>query len=359
MMNQPDACNFLSSLGLSVDAQQHTVIDDQTVPPLSVESCDNFISVIRYYGLLSISGPDTSKFLQGQTTCDVDLVTCSHSTLGAYCTPKGRVISSFLLASKEPDEYLLRLRKSVLQSTQSVFSKYIVFSKAEQEVKSDLYVCICLAGETAKNTIQSLFNVATSDIYQTSWLNDNFTIQLDTDGLIHECWILKSELEQLWPRLSKGLKLQGSRFWELLAISRGSGEVSEHTVDMFIPQMLNYQITGAVSFNKGCYTGQEIVARMQYKGKLKRPMYRVKIAANRGELVAGSNLYPTAPKFSNDTTPSSIGNIVNIVNLSDGSSEALAVISSKNFDDTGVVAGERQYPVEILPLPYPITSNGS
>ena len=88
-------------------------------------------------------------------------------------------------------------------------------------------------------------------------------------------------------------------------------------------------------------------------------MYRVKIAANRGELIAGSNLYPAAPKCSNDTAPSSIGNIVNIVNLSDGSSEALAVISSKNFDDTGVVAGELQYPVEILPLPYAITSDGS
>ncbi len=359
MMNQTPTDHFLSSIGLSVDTQQHTVVGGEHIHTMSGKSDDNFISVIRYYGLLSISGPDTATFLQGQTSGDVSLVTTNHSGIGAYCTPKGRMISSFLLSRKEPDEYLLRMQSSVLQNTQSVFSKYIVFSKAEQHVKSDQYVCICLVGKTAQTTIRSLFNPLSSHIYQTSWLNDNFAIQVDNDGLTYECWILQSDLEQLWPQLSEGLTLKGSRFWELLSINMGSGEVSEKTVDMFIPQMLNYHITGAVSFNKGCYTGQEIVARMQYKGKLKRPMYRIKIAKNQGELEPGSDLYPATPEFSSGATPSSIGNVVNIVNLSDGSSEALAVISSKNIDDTGVVAGKRRYPIEILSLPYAITNDGN
>ncbi|MEH6556449.1 MAG: hypothetical protein V7459_04440 [Oceanicoccus sp.] len=356
MMNQNHADNFLSSIGLSIDAQQHTLVEGATIETLSEGNHDNTISVVCYYGLLSISGPDTSTFLQGQTTSDVSLVTSNHSGIGAYCTPKGRVISSFLLAKKEPNEYLLRMRSSVLQSTQSTFSKYIVFSKAEQSIKSDQYVCVCIAGETAQSTIRALFNPGSPHIYQTTWLDDNVAIQLDNDGLIYECWILRNHLEQLWPQLSKGLELQGSRHWELLSIKMGRGEVSDKTIDMFIPQMLNYQTTGAVSFTKGCYTGQEIVARMQYKGKLKRPMYRIKIAKNQGELSPGSDLYPATPEFSVDQTPSSIGNIVNIVNLSDGSSEALAVISSKSFNDSGVVAGKRQYPVEILSLPYAITN---
>jgi folate-binding protein YgfZ len=356
MMIPNHANHFLSSIGLSIDAQQHTVVEGETIDALSQGNHDNIISIVCYYGLLSINGPDTPTFLQGQTTSDVSLVTTNHSGIGAYCTPKGRVISSFLLARKEPNEYLLRMRSSVLQSTQSTFSKYIVFSKAEQSIKSDQYACICIAGETAQSTIRALFNPDSPHIYQTTWLNDNAAIQLDADGLIYECWILQSNLEQLWPQLSKGLELKGSRYWELLSINMGSGEVSDKTADMFIPQMLNYQVTGAVSFTKGCYTGQEIVARMQYKGKLKRPMYRIKIAKNQGELKPGSDLYPATPPFSAGQTPSSIGNIVNVVNLSDGSSEALAVISSKNFNDSGVVAGKRQYPVEILSLPYAITN---
>lgn len=356
-MNQSPVGNFFSSIGLTLDPQQHTVIEGETVQPITAGNCDNVISILGYYGLLAVSGPDAAKFLQGQTTCDVTSITEEQAGAGAYCTPKGRMISNFLLTKKAPDNYFLRMRDSVLNNTQSVFSKYIVFSKATQHVESDNYVCIGLSGDTAKKRITALFQPTASAIHHTTWLNENVAIQLDNDGLIYECWIRQSDIDELWPQLSEGLNLKGSRYWELLTIHHGTGDVVNDTIEMFIPQMLNYQITGAVSFTKGCYTGQEIVARMQYKGKLKRPMYRIKIASNLGEIAPGCDLYPAPAEVPADTTPSSIGNIVNIVNLADGSSEALAVVSSKHIEETGIVAGKPGYRVEILSLPYAITDS--
>ncbi|KKK49463.1 hypothetical protein LCGC14_3134810, partial [marine sediment metagenome] len=117
---------FLASLGITVDEQQHSVIANSTV------STDNLIMPLSYYGFLAINGPDTAKFLQGQTTCDVSTINQQHSVNGAYCTPKGRMVSSFRLATTGPDSYLLRMRENIVASTQAVFAKYIVFSKAEQ-----------------------------------------------------------------------------------------------------------------------------------------------------------------------------------------------------------------------------------
>ena len=158
-----------------------------------------------------------------------------------------------------------------------------------------------------------------------------------------ECWILSSQLGALWPDLSANLEILGSRSWELLTIREGLGEVTVETQEMFIPQMLNYQITGAVNFTKGCYTGQEVVARMEYRGKLKRPMYRIKTAS--GALLPGDELY-------NPTGEQSIGNIVNSVPLDDCHSEALAVITSKDVEMGCVVVGKEKAVVEILSLPY-------
>lgn len=334
----------LTASGISIDKQNHSVTQGSGS---NVTAAENFIVPLTHYGFLQIAGPDTAKFLQGQTTCDVSKVNDDLSCAGAYTTPKGRMISSFQLAQTDADTYLLRMRTDIVESTKTVFGKYIVFSKAEQQNASEDYIAIGLCGELAKATVNKVFAGCPNEAHQVVNHQGNLAIQIDEAGRLYECWIKTSELKVLWPLLNQDLELQGSRHWELQLIQLGLGEVSANTVDSFIPQMLNYQITGAVSFTKGCYTGQEVVARMQYKGKLKRPMYRIKVAAE--ELAPGTDLYSTGEQ--------SIGKIVNSVTFDSNHSEALAVIASKEVDQGSVVVGTDRATIQVLPLPYAISND--
>ena len=114
---------------------------------------------------------------------------------------------------------------------------------------------------------------------------------------------------------------------------------------MFIPQMLNFQATGALSFTKGCYTGQEVVARMQYRGKLKRRMYRAQLPANKAR--PGDTLH-------HEGSEQSIGNIANAVARNDGSSEVLAVITNRDVEAGNTITTAQGEALELLPLPYSI-----
>jgi folate-binding protein YgfZ len=333
---------FLSSLGIVVDQQQHTVVTN------NADNSDNIIMPLSYYGFLAINGEEAAKFLQGQITCDVNTVTHEHSTNGAYCSPKGRMVSSFRLASVDPEKYLLRMRNNIVANTQSVFAKYIVFSKAEQFDTSSEYQAIGLFGSRARAAINAAFGSSPEQANGCVNHKGQLAIQLDDDGLMYECWVNTSDIKALWPKLSQGLNLEGSRRWEQLTIAHGNGEITAETIDMFIPQMLNYQVTGGISFTKGCYTGQEVVARMQYKGKLKRPMYRVKFKGQ--PLIPGTNLY--SPQ-----SEQSIGNIVNSVCINDDKHESLAVITSKAVEQGPVLAGADRVTLEHLPLPYAISND--
>ncbi len=325
----------LANMGISLDKS-------------ASNAADNFIAPLSHYGFLAIAGPDTAKFLQGQTTCDVSNIDDSLSCAGAYTTPKGRMISSFQLARTDAETYLLRMRGNIVESTKAVFGKYIVFSKAEQQNASEDYIAIGLGGEKAQQAISKAFSGCPQGRHQAQNHQGNLALQMDEAGQLYECWIKASDLESLWPLLSEDLELQDASHWELELIRLGLGEVTAATVDSFIPQMLNYQITGAVSFTKGCYTGQEVVARMEYKGKLKRPMYRVKIASP--HIKPGADLFGAGEQ--------SIGNIVNSVTLDSKHSEALAVITTKALDEGTVVVGTERATIEVLSLPYAITNDG-
>jgi folate-binding protein YgfZ len=347
-MSNPDLlADFLLSTGLALDPQdpQHNGADSA--------AADNFIAILGHYGHLDISGIDAAKFLQGQTTCDLNKVSPTNSSQGSYCTPKGRMLSSFLLAQSAPESYLLRMRRELVDSTQSALSKYIVFSKAKQHNANNDLIAVGLYGDNAKATLTSLFGNCPSDRYATINHQGNIIIQIDSDGLMFECWLQQAEFASLWPELSAQASIYSESQWQLLNIRLGLGEVCAETVDLFIPQMLNYQLTGAISFSKGCYTGQEIVARMEYRGKLKRAMYRIKTSQT--TLAPGSDLYSMSDTGRSDQ---SIGNIVNSVSSSGTNCEALAVISHIAVEQGKIVAGADKSPVEVLSLPYTLKKDG-
>lgn len=344
-MSNEQLQNFMSSIGLRENALGHSETDTAHA------TADNCISLLNHYGLLAIEGPDAGKFLQGQTSCDISQVSTKRSSPGSYCNPKGRMLSSFLIAQPDSGAYLLRMRRPLVDSTQTALSKYIVFSKAEQRNVNDEYIAVGLCGPQAGVTVAKLVGETPQGKYASVSLQGNLAIQLDDEGSIFECWIKQTELATLWPVLSDGLTLTGSGYWELQTIRLGLGDVCEQTTDLFIPQMLNYQLIGAVSFNKGCYTGQEIVARMQYRGKLKRAMYRIQTPGP--ALLPGTELFSSAEQGNRQ----SIGTIVNSAAANADYSESLAVITHRAVDSKQVTLAGTNQPVEIMSLPYAINKD--
>jgi len=356
-----DLKSFLSSISGRRDELNHCVFDTSSSLN-NLESEENFIAPLTHYGFLAINGPDTSKFLQGQTTCDLEEVDDSHGKLGACCSPKGRMITSFFVARTDREHYLLRMRYDLVETSDSALSKYIVFSKAKQKNACNDYLAIGLSGEKCAANVERVFGRLPDQKYATVVKEGNIVIRLDDDGTRFECWLKTDQLHHLWTSLAMSLSVESSKIWEKQTIRLGLGEVDRKTTEIFVPQMLNYQMTEAISFTKGCYTGQEVVARMHYKGTLKKQMYRIYV--DHDLLSSGDDLYSKENK-------QSIGKIVNITSIVNNGSEALAVITKKHAMTNDVFVNVRNSiatktengsdsteikQVQILALPYTIQS---
>ena len=217
--------------------------------------------------LLRVSGPDAVKFLQGQCTCDLNQLTDGELLLGAHCTHKGRMNSSFVIAPLASDAIGLQIHSSITEHAFTSLKKYIVFSKAEIAVADDIG-SVYLAGPEAEKILRKLdlFPPSAGRFFQAGRITllqhaeNQFEIWAPEETLLDVC--------QSAPVLATENQV------DLLGVRRGIGEIRAETVEEFIPQDLNFQFTGGVSFSKGCYTGQEIIARMHYKGKIKKHMYR-------------------------------------------------------------------------------------
>lgn len=298
------------------DSWQSFLQSQSLIAPVSAGD-DNAIYPLPHQ-FLQVKGPDASKFLQGQLSCDVNPVSLTHSSIGSHNTPKGRMLSSFRLLKNAEESYLLRVDASITDSAKAALAKYIVFSKADITHREDLQA-FGLHGEQARQALQQEFaelpdadyQQLSSDTYLiicTSATTPSYEIIGTTDALI-----------TLWQTLNEKLTSYSAAQHQLLEHKLGLAFVGETTQDEFIPQMFNYQLTPAVNFKKGCYTGQEIVARMQYLGKLKRHMYRYHCHSTQS-LQAGQKLFMAEKN-------QSIGDIASAIALPDDQWDLLLVLT--------------------------------
>lgn len=203
------------------------------------------------FRLLSIDGPDSERLLQGQLTCDVTKMDDQHWTLGACCTAKGRMVANFAIA-RQGSRFLLRLPYSQAEALQKHLGKYAVFYKATlTPLDWPLSGALDGAGEA--------FGIhQTEDQATLSW----------PDGRV-----------EFWNQPDQGMPLN-SPAWLQKDIDLGLVWVEEATRESWIPQHIHWDILGGVNFRKGCYTGQEVVARVQYLGKSKRQLAEVVTSAS-------------------------------------------------------------------------------
>ncbi len=231
--------------------------------PANADNNDNTIYPVAHLAILTISGKDAGQFLQGQITCNVNDVTEIKSSLGALCNPKGRAITTFLLV-KTGDTFLMVLPEELLGPVKKRLQMYVLRSDVTLTGSSDQF---CLIGLShPENQAEPLF--ATS---QQELITVNFSATQSRYLIIAEA----EKAIALWSDRvgNQGYQPGDSEQWRYLDILSGIPWLTTETSEEFIPQMLNLDLLGGISFNKGCYTGQEIVARTHYLGKAKRALF--------------------------------------------------------------------------------------
>ena len=268
-----------------------------------------FYTTLQSEALLHISGPDTLTFLQGQTTCDTRTVDGGHAVPGAYCTPQGRMVCDFLLGQLGNEQFALRLRADTLEAAAATFGKYIVFSKAELDAGRQDWQVVACWGESIVAAFGGLGVTLPGGRYQVTGGDGYLLIQLDEAGQQYEAWIDMAEHADHYQALQDAMSEGSENDWQALQILAGNARVEGPTVEEFLPQMLNYDLTGHVNFKKGCYTGQEIVARLHYRGKPKRRLYLAR--GGTAALAAGSPLFAAGSE-------QSVGTVVNSARAGDG-----------------------------------------
>jgi len=305
-----------------------------------------YFCVLSHEGVLAVRGPDASKFLQGQLTCNLSYLTAETSSLGARCTPKGRMQSSFRIAL-DGDGYLLAMASELLQLQQADLNKYAVFSKSRLTDESADWCRFGLAGGDGSLVSLGLDLPLTAD----SVVRSHGMIAIRLQDSRVELWTPGADAEQVRTRLAAQLQEAPVNRWLLDQVRAGIGQVFGSTRELFIPQMINLQALGGVSFKKGCYTGQEIVARMQYLGKLKRRLQRLLIEGRQDELPA-----PGVEIFS-PVHGSSVGEVVLAASDTDRV-ELLAVLQEDAAADGRLYLGSPDgLPMSLLELPYSLNAD--
>ncbi|CAH0199593.1 tRNA-modifying protein YgfZ [Pseudomonas sp. Bi70] len=303
-----------------------------------------FFCLLTHEGILAVRGPDAGKFLQGQITCNINYLGTSGSSLGARCTPKGRMLSSFRIVSVA-DGFLLAMSQELLAPQLAELQKYAAFSKAKLSDESAAWVRFGLSGADA--ALQAMGIALAGEADSVTSTDSLLAIRL-SDGRA-ELWAPVEQAEPLRARLSEQLREASLNDWLLAQIRAGMGQVTGTTRELFIPQMINLQAVGGVSFKKGCYTGQEIVARMQYLGKLKRRLYRLHIASEQ-QPAPGAELFSPVHR-------SAVGEVV-LAATSDDGVELLAVLQEDAALDGHIHLGSLEgLPLDLLDLPYELDSN--
>ncbi len=278
---------------------------------------------LSHVGLIQAYGDDTVSFLQGQLSNDVEQVDASHSQLAAFCNPKGRALASFRLFQREQTIYMT-VACDLLEDTLKRLRMYVLRSKVTLEDGNDALVRFGLSGSTAEDELTQALGGYPDEIDSVMERKGVSVIRVPGPFPRFEMYGELDAMNRLWTALNVRCGPVGAENWRLLDILAGIPTVSLGTKEAFVPQMINFDIIGGISFQKGCYTGQEVVARMHYLGAPSRRMYRVHFDID--------SVPEPGTKLFSDDGEQSIGSIGMGAPFPDGGIETLAVLKIKYAD---------------------------
>lgn len=285
-------------------------------------------------GAIRVQGADAAKFLHGQLTQDFALLGLSEARLAAFCSAKGRMLASFVGFKREHDDVLLVCRRDLLPPTLKRLGMFVLRAQARLSDASDSFQIWGLAGAQVPAVLpDAVWSKADTDGAQ--------VVRLPAAaGAPRALWVAPGEQPVPFaPTL-------GEAQWDWLEVMSGVATLSQPVVEAFVPQMLNYESVGGVNFKKGCYPGQEIVARSQFRGTIKRRAYLVHGDA---PLEAGQ------PVFHDSDAEQPCGTVAAAGERPTGGWDAIVSMQTSAAASGRLSAGSATEPgLQLLPLPYPL-----
>lgn len=226
---------------------------------------------LAHWGVIRAEGDDAAAFLNGQLTSEMQSLSRDDARLAGYCSAKGRLLASFVVWRPAEHVFLLACSADVLAATLKRLSMYVLRAKVKLAEAADL-VEIGIAGPEAALAAAAIDLPAPAAPLDCAWVDGVGIVRRLGDTPRYTVIAPASRAPDLWSRLRDEAAAVGTPAWKLLDIEAGVPAVYPETQDRFVPQMCNLDVLGGISFDKGCYTGQEIIARVHYRGAVKRHM---------------------------------------------------------------------------------------
>jgi folate-binding protein YgfZ len=290
------------------------------------------IARLGHLGVIRVEGEDAAKFLHGQLTQDFSLLGLDQARLAAFCSAKGRMQASFIGFKRSPTEILLVCQRDLLAATLKRLAMFVMRAKAKLTDASDAFAVLGLVGSATHPG-------SSAEPWAASQQGDATLINLyPALGAARQLWI--APVQAVAPP-GPALSLDA---WLWSEVRSGVATLSQPLFEAFVPQMLNYESVGGVNFKKGCYPGQEVVARSQFRGTLKRRAFVVHGAA---ALVAGQEV------FSSTDAEQPVGLVVQAAAAPQGGWDAIVSLQLAALQTGSLHGGSSTgASLEVLPLPY-------
>ncbi|MBX3619115.1 MAG: folate-binding protein YgfZ [Rhizobacter sp.] len=297
---------------------------------------------LPHWGVIRAQGADAASFLHGQLTNDFSLLDTTHARLAGYCSAKGRLLASFVAWKRSDDELLLACSADLLAATMKRLSMFVLRARCKLSDASAQLKVLGLAGRSAAAWLGT---AAPAQPWSKTVHEGADVIRLpDADGVPRFLWVGAADAA------TPALPALDTAAWQQAEVASGVARIEAATVDQFVPQMLNYEVVGGVDFKKGCYPGQEVVARSQYRGTIKRRSFLFRSDA---PAHAGQDVFHSAD-------PSQPAGMVANAAAAAGGSLSLAEVKLAALDGGSLHLGAPDGALLTrVPLPYEVPVEGA
>lgn len=332
--------DLLSSLGAVAQAENF----GRPAAELASAKSETVVAPLEDMALLRASGGDAVEFLHNLLTNDIKNLPEDGTRFAGLCSAKGRLQASFRVW-RDGDDMLLLLSADLLPDILKKLSMYVLRSKVKLTDASQDYRVLGIAGEKAAELLRE-FLAGPPEPGKLVSCADGKVLSLD--GSRYLAILLPENAVTVLPRLASAARLVGTAAWRWLEIAAAQPRVVAATYESFVPQMVNMELpaVSGVSFHKGCYPGQEIVARAQYLGKIKRRLFLAHL----------ENAFPVGTDvFSPETGDQHCGTLASVAPSPNGGYDCLVVAQLSAVESGDLRVGTPEGPrLSLLPMPYPV-----
>lgn len=334
-------------------SEQDKTIELSPVKPNFKQLPSVFAIALEQFGAIELAGEEQSKYLQGQVTCDVLKLTDEQVVTGAHCNAKGKLFSVFRLLNRN-NRHLLIQPKVTIANSLAELKKFGVFAKVDIE-QSEQFSFWAIAGQDSEQFLSQHFDQIPNSLSPVVQQGPLTLVYIA--GSVKRYLLISDNNDAVAAIIGQNaMPIYQHQVWDLLEISEGFANFQQPTADDYVPQMLNLQAIDGISFTKGCYLGQETVARMQYLGRNKRALFSLAGQVESNE--ANDESFATVEQQLGENWRRA-GDVISYYRADDGTTYLQAVLASDIANDTKLRLKhlpESEFTLE--PLPYSLDQDG-